>query len=158
MVNEKIIKEKLSRREAHELLSLCARHFPFPLQIIREQFQKVKEDKNPSRYGGFYVKRLKEMNRIHDLFLKVTTEEKEYMEHWHIIKASHSEVSQIYKHNDKPERQDNKTSINRGNGRGYTRDIRFPSKKRKTAWKRFYKLFPGLKPEEEELDETLTKK
>ena len=158
MVNDKIIKEKLKKREAHELLSLCARHFPFPLEIVREQFQKVKEDKNPSRYGGFYLKRLKELNRIHDLYLKVSTDEKEYMFHWHIIRGAHSERSQIYKHNDKPERKDNKDFINFGGSHSNRNKIRYPKKKRKTAWKRFYRLFPGLKPKEEVLDETLTTK
>jgi hypothetical protein len=48
----------------------------------------------------------------------------------------------------KPERKDNKTYTNKGNGWGGRGMIRYPSKKRKTAWKRFYKLFPHLKPKE----------
>jgi hypothetical protein len=42
-------------------------------------------------------------------------------------------------------RQDNKTYIT-GSGWGNARRIRFPKLVRKTAWKRFYKLFPDLNP------------
>ncbi len=42
-------------------------------------------------------------------------------------------------------RQDNKRVKNYGNGSGYLRDIRYPSKKRSRAtWRRFYTLFPYL--------------
>lgn len=43
-------------------------------------------------------------------------------------------------------RQDNKTSINYGSGSGSWPTIRYPKKCRKTAWKRFYRLFPKLDP------------
>lgn len=49
--------------------------------------------------------------------------------------------------NGKPvaESRDNKT-VRVGNGRNKNQNtIRFPKKCRKTAWKRFYKLFPDLK-------------
>ena len=54
-----------------------------------------------------------------------------------------------YKAKPKRVRQDNKTEINyshSGGGCNVNR-IRYPKKNRKTAWKRFYKLFPHLKPE-----------
>lgn len=49
-------------------------------------------------------------------------------------------------------RQDNKTSINYGTGRGNNHSIRYPKKGRKTAWKRFYRLFPKLDPKNQETD------
>ena len=51
----------------------------------------------------------------------------------------------------RPPRQDNKTYPNKQGrwGASNKNKIRYPRKKRKTAWKRFYKLFPHLKPEEE---------
>jgi hypothetical protein len=52
-----------------------------------------------------------------------------------------------YDSSPKPERKDNKTYINFGSGSSGSSMIRYPSKKRKTAWKRFYKLFPHLKNE-----------
>lgn len=52
----------------------------------------------------------------------------------------------------KPLRKDNKTYVNRTSGPSsnysyhHPHDkVRFPKKKRKTAWKRFYRLFPNLK-------------
>ena len=159
MVSKKNIEEKLSRKEVRELIKLCGTYFPFPLNILLEQEKLVKSTKtNRSRFGGQYLKKIKECRRIHDLFLKVTSNEEDYLAHWHIIKATQSEKGIGYKHNAKPERKDNKTSINYGNGQGYMRDVRYPSRNRKTAWKRFYRLFPGLKPKEEEINETLTEK
>jgi len=46
-------------------------------------------------------------------------------------------------------RKDNKTSINWGSGGGNRSSIRYPKKCGKTAWKRFYKLFPHLKENNE---------
>lgn len=43
-------------------------------------------------------------------------------------------------------RRDNKTN-KVGSGGSNSNKIRYPKKCRKTAWKRFYKLFPNLKPE-----------
>lgn len=50
-----------------------------------------------------------------------------------------------------PEYKDNKTYKNHGTGHGSNANkIRFPKKARKTAWKRFYRLFPSLNPENKE--------
>jgi len=47
------------------------------------------------------------------------------------------------------ERKDNKQTINYGNGGCWPNSIRYPRKKRsKALWRRFYKLFPHLKPKE----------
>ena len=159
MVSKKNIEEKLSRKEVRELIKLCGTYFPFPLRILLEQEKLVKETKkNRNRFGGQYLKKLKECQRIHDLFRKITSDEDDYLAHWHIIKATQSEAGREYKHNTKPERKDNKTSFNYGNhdSRGIS-SVRFPSEKRKTAWKRFYRLFPSLKPKEE-INEILTTK
>lgn len=43
-------------------------------------------------------------------------------------------------------RRDNK-DVRVGSGGSNRSKVRFPKKVRKTAWKRFYKLFPHLKPE-----------
>jgi len=158
MVSRKSIEEKLSRKEVRELIKLCGTYFPFPLNILLEQEKLVRNTKtNRRRFGEDYLKKIKECRRIHDLFLKVTANEEEYLAHWHIIKSTQSEKGIGYKHNAKPERKDNKTSINYGNRTGYARDVRYPAKTRKTAWKRFYRLFPSLKPKEE-INETLTEK
>lgn len=49
----------------------------------------------------------------------------------------------------KPDRRDNKHTYSHGTGNGFNRNrVRYPRKCRKAAWKRFYKLFPHLKPVE----------
>jgi len=56
--------------------------------------------------------------------------------------------SRAYSKMPKNIRQDNKTYVNTSTSpsSSYPK-IRYPKKVRKTAWKRFYKLFPHLKPE-----------
>lgn len=51
-----------------------------------------------------------------------------------------------YKQMPKPDRRDNKHTHVGSSGDNRNK-IRYPKKCRKTAWKRFYKLFPHLKPE-----------
>lgn len=46
-------------------------------------------------------------------------------------------------------KQDNKTYKSGGGPNWNSKTIRYPKKCRKTAWKRFYRLFPDLKPDEE---------
>lgn len=60
------------------------------------------------------------------------------------LEMKQSKITNSY--NEKPERirKDNKDSLNLGNGNDNWNKIRFPKKCRKTAWKRFYKLFPHL--------------
>jgi len=60
------------------------------------------------------------------------------------------EERQKYNKMPKRPRQDNKDFINKGSGHPQRGWLRYPRKKRKTAWKRFYKLFPHLKPKGDE--------
>lgn len=53
-------------------------------------------------------------------------------------------VGNEYKKMPKRPRKDNKDYINYGSGGGNGGWLRYPKKCRKTAWKRFYKLFPHL--------------
>ena len=68
-----------------------------------------------------------------------------------IIVNFQSRISKRYREKPIREYKDNKGYINsRNTGSPSNRSrIRYPRKKRKTAWKRFYKLFPHLKPETE---------
>ena len=156
MVTDKLILEKLPKKEARELLDLNKKYYPLLFDLIQSQEKMLKDQKNPAQFGGSFLKKVKECLRIHILYRKVTDDEIEYMNHWKTSKFLHGERTHEYKHNKKPERKDNKTSINRGSGFSNKNEIRYPSKKRKTAWKRFYRLFPGLKPKEEDLNEPLT--
>ena len=60
------------------------------------------------------------------------------------------ENRQLYNKMPKRPRQDNKDFRNKGNGQPQRGWLRYPRKKRRTAWKRFYKLFPHLDPDNKE--------
>lgn len=64
---------------------------------------------------------------------------------WMINRTSHCERRLNLKAMKHPPKQDNK-DITIGSGGSNKNKIRYPKKCRKTAWKRFYKLFPNLKP------------
>lgn len=69
-----------------------------------------------------------------------------------LIKSVHDQQYQRYRlmsYMPKNPRQDNKSYINYGSGGGNGASIHWSKKVRKTAWKQFYKLFPRLKPVEE---------
>jgi len=83
------------------------------------------------------------------LYKQAGIELKDAYLHW-----GHNHYEQMKRHHSmnvmpKNPRQDNKSYINYGSGGGNGASIRRPKKVRKTAWKRFYKLFPRLKPVEE---------
>lgn len=86
---------------------------------------------------------------IHKLYDKANLSENERIYHWDYYHSLQYDLHKEYKKVSKLIRQDNKTYINNGSGGSNANKIRYPKKCRKTAWKRFYKLFPHLKPKEE---------
>ena len=93
-------------------------------------------------------KRLVKAKQIISLYEKAGISADDWYIHWDYHRSDQRKINGSYKYMEPPERKDNKTYINRGNGYGYNRNrIRYPRKSRKTAWKRFYKLFPHLNPE-----------
>jgi hypothetical protein len=155
MITDELIKEKLPRKEARELLSLNRKHgipgIPFILADKRVDgyFQNLRETYSTLPKGCYAEKRTSDMIRCLDLYEKVSGDHKEIMLHWHIAWQTQQEVKKSYKSMSKPPRQDNKSYVNYGSGNSNRNKIRYPKKKRKTAWKRFYKLFPHLKPDDE---------
>lgn len=153
---DKILQEKLSKKELHKLLSLCCKYFPLPLSILDGQEEWLKTMKKNSLGPKFFTK-LTDIRKIHSLYQKAEIPESEYLVHWGAKRSIHAEISKEYNRALKPERKDNKTYINRGSGHHNPNPIRYPKKVRKTAWKRFYRLFPSLDPErEKKLNEELT--
>lgn len=152
---DNIIQEKLSKKELHKLLSLCKMYYPLPLHVLEGQEEFLKNTKK-NALGNNYFKKLLEIQKIHYLYQKVGIPEVDYLSHWGIQRSIRRVESEKYNVSLKPERKDNKTYLNRGNGEG-TNSIRYPKKVRKTAWKRFYRLFPSLDPERnKKLNEELT--
>lgn len=81
---------------------------------------------------------------IYTLFKKNNFNKEQALAFWSKAYTKKRKLTLVYDLKPIKVRQDNKTSLNIGNGRGGLNSIRYPKKVRKTAWKRFYKLFPNL--------------
>ena len=90
-----------------------------------------------------------DLSKAHELYDKVGLDMRERRNHWIYNKHQQSKVSSTYRKMPKRVRKDNQDVRNVGTGnyhRGST--VRYPSKKRsKRTWRKFYELFPHLKPE-----------
>jgi len=133
--------KSLTKEEKRRLLTLIRSYYVLPKASLASSLEFLKFA------GGLYGRRIVGAREIIALYEKAGAVEEDWQRHW-----AHHKADQVHRHHQmnsmvKPERQDNKTFINRGSGGCNANKIRFPSKKRKTAWKRFYKLFPHLKPE-----------
>lgn len=134
-IDEKI--NLLTRKERRTLLSLIRSNCFFK----KENLIYYKEVSHVNYKG---------LIKIHELYEKVGLTEELYYLHWSHNYADQKSLNRNYDDMVKPLRKDNKDYINYGSGGGNRSSIRYPKKCRKTAWKRFYKLFPKLKPKEEE--------
>jgi hypothetical protein len=125
------------------LMILSEKEFNKLNSLTRSIFCIRKEDINT------FIKRDKEKYiialQIHNLYDKAKVDDIQRYAHWFYNKKDQMNIHYQQMYMIKPNRQDNKTYINYGNGRSNANKIRFPKKCRKTAWKRFYKLFPHLK-------------
>jgi hypothetical protein len=134
--------ESLNKKDKRRLLTLIRSYYVLPKASLDSSLEFLKFA------GGLYSRRVTGAREIIALYEKAGVVEEDWRHHW-----SHYKADQIHQHHSmsamaKPERQDNKTFINRGSGGCNANKIRFPKKARKTAWKRFYRLFPHLKPQE----------
>jgi len=151
-----IIREKLSKKELHQLLSLCKKYFPLPLRVLENSEEFLKSTKK-NALGINCYKKLIDVRKIHTLYQKCGVSEGDYLAHWGTERTVQRSKHEEYNRALKPERKDNKTYINRGSGGSNRNSVRYPKKVRKTAWKRFYRLFPSLDPERnKKLNEELT--
>jgi len=107
---------------------------------------KTIEECNPTGYK----KRLVTAKEIISLYEEAGVEEKDWSKHWEYYRLYQKEIRDGYKHMAKPPRQDNKTYLNKSPYpfADNKNKIRYPRKVRKTAWKRFYRLFPHLMEKE----------
>jgi hypothetical protein len=98
--------------------------------------------------SAFIAVKLRNVLRCWNLYNKVSDDIESIIHHWHESYKEQQELHASYSKMAKPPRQDNKTYLNTSPS-GYASNrnkIRYPKKNRKTAWKRFYKLFPHLDP------------
>lgn len=165
MVTDELIREKLPRSEARELLHLSREikmppvySFAHGIKTEKDlhEFFKTQREQLCNliewRASKIALDRSKKIIRCWDLYNQTGLDLMDCMKHWLNSAKNQDEIRSSYKKMERPARQDNKTYLNTSpSGYGSNRNkIRYPKKKRKTAWKRFYKLFPHLKPEENE--------
>lgn len=138
----------LDRKTKRRLDYLCTKISYFNHRVfdkdwsVEKELERIKSWSELSDNGKLY----KEMV---ELFIKHNFTSNEAWDYWARNYFAQQRRSAIY--NAKPirVRKDNKDTINYGNYPGWYphNRIRKPKKARKTAWKRFYKLFPHLNPE-----------
>ena len=105
-------------------------------------FQLLIENKSPYRRNE-----ISEVIEIRSIFQKLgITDEEVIQDIWMTNHAKQAEVRSMYELSPIKERKDNKNTINysRTSCRSNRNKIRLPKKCRKTAWKRFFKLFPFM--------------
>ena len=136
---------KMKQRKQHRRLEyLLTKYWPMEY----DRFLEISKDGWPSASG---------YEEIFDLAKNLHIKMNDLYRRWRIIHAFRAKDKMDNKYGRMPKspRQDNKTYINKGNGHPQRGWLRYPKKKRKTAWKRFYKLFPHLKPDENEKTNTI---
>ena len=123
-----------SKKLQRKLKFLCAKQFPHNIDDF-DSYLKMTEY-NSKRYPH---------NTICKLFIELNYTVAEATIFWSKTYSTH--IKETIQYNERPiaERKDNKY-VMVGSGGSNKNTIRYPSKKRKTAWKRFYKMFPHLDP------------
>jgi len=136
-----VLKNKLDPKKFKHLINLVRRYRPWSSEGI-----KVIEDCNPSTHR----KPLVVAKEIVSIYEDAGIEEKAWAKHWEYHRLVQQSLRDSYKHIAKPPRQDNKTYLNKSPQpfADNRNKIRYPRKVRKTAWKRFYRLFPHLQEKE----------
>lgn len=140
-INYKILLS-LSRNESHKLNSLIRNHNPIPKSRILE----LDNDRNTQTHNVI-TKDYSAWSEIIRLYELAGIDDEMIVPHWKHYFHMHRQIHYHQHEMVKEPRKDNKTYLNYGSGDGNRNKIRFPKKCRKTAWKRFYKLFPHLNPE-----------
>lgn len=157
LIDGKIIRGdslELVEKVDNQLQSLNKKDKSKLMSLIRKDHAKSKKELSNSLKIVFMMRGVKTWYRniqnasiIISLYEKAEVNEIEMINHWEYYRQKQIELHKRMNSMAKPKRQDNKTYINRGSEGSNANSIRYPKKCRKTAWKRFYRLFPHLKPE-----------
>lgn len=129
-------------REKKKLLkivnSFCRRNFYMKRVEDVEIFPNV-----------YWSERQKETNQIHKIFDMLGYDEESRKDYWDNLRLERMQKdSLLFRHVVGPIRRERRDNKDRpvGSGGDNRNKIRYPKKVRKTAWKRFYKIFPSLAP------------
>lgn len=132
------LEKTLSRNDCRNLYALIRGNIP----CYYHQYEQFKDKK----WSKTHIDKMNAAEKIYFYYKIADIEFDIAYVHWTFYKQIQNDLSSEYNKKTKLPRQDNKTYINRGSRYGGSNRIRYPSKKRKSAWKRFYKLFPKLDP------------
>lgn len=99
-------------------------------------------------YNANIIENNKNLREMKQLIVEMNLSFEDFIVIYDDVKREQKERQSIYNRRPIRVRKDNGTTINYGSGGRSLNKIRRPSLKRKTAWKRFYKLFPHLKENE----------
>jgi len=132
-----VLGDSLPPKKMKRLIHLIRSTYPWSSEGV-----KLIEEFNPSTHG----KSLVVAKGIISIYEEAGVEEKDWSKHWEYYRLHQKEIRDGYKRMAKPPRQDNKTYLNKSPHpfADNRNKIRYPRKVRKTAWKRFYRLFPHL--------------
>lgn len=133
--------QSLSKEDLRKLYVLICSDYAITKEWLESSKNLYKE------FNQILKKRYDNAIFAHLLYDRAGVDEKFRLFHWEHYRAEQLNLHNSFKSNAKPIRQDNKTYINYGSGHSNANKIRYPKICRKTAWKRFYKLFPHLNPE-----------
>jgi len=136
-----ILVDKLSKKKYEHLIHLIRSTSPWSSLGIKT----IEEHMPTSRRKPLLVAK-----EILSIYEEAGIEEKNWSKHWEYHRLEQMDIKKSYKKMARPPRQDNKTYLNTSPewGSSNKNKIRFPRKVRKTAWKRFYRLFPHLMEKE----------
>lgn len=95
--------------------------------------------------GGFTRMNYTRILMAHKIFNEHEFGEEERVQYWRSLSIYNRERSTLYTLMPRSPRKDNKDYKSGGGNSNNPNTIRYPKKVRKTAWKRFLKLFPFAK-------------
>jgi hypothetical protein len=141
----------IKRKELRHLNYLIYTKFPTTMFLnnMYDTWEKIYHDSNREKWvnkADFF----RVFSTIYQYFDKMGLNKEERIQY--IFNLIQQRVDNRSEYRRKPirVRKDNKDYIN-GSGYPQGNSIRYPRKCRKTAWKRFYKLFPKLDPKNEDI-------
>lgn len=149
-ITKEYIKEKLSREDSRFLLNSITVTFPGFFDYVPKESTYDNLCRSKSSLENFKNPRVfKQLDyihksiKIHELFKSLGLCEKEYLNYWSKVYKDFQSYRE-HQFTMKPNERKDNNGYYSGSGNRHGKTIRLPKKKRKTAWKRFYKLFPSL--------------
>ena len=137
-------RERKEQRKITHLISQYAKNPMFTHQLLVLTNDVEWHNGMDEAGAKIFLNALKQINAY---FKKKNFTKEEILDYVMSIRWQRNKDKAEYERKPVRVRKDNKTELNRGNSYNYhgnSTSIRFPKLVRKTAWKRFYKLFPHL--------------